>query len=230
MSQICQIESGGVPLYPPRVTPAPKPLNLPQSIIKFLRNPLLTIPECVYHEPLVCVRGPPSIVWVTDPNLVKIILIDHCDDFPQDPLLRRVLGGLFGNGILTSEGREWRWQHEAVVPVFRRNDILRYVPTMVAGAQSAIERWSVAPSGSIQAIDADMLRATYHVISSTLLSGGGLVGEIMNAGTADYMKRLSWSSAYAVLNLPLWLPRPGRRRMRIWESRLRTAVGEMICA
>ena len=91
MSKICPIDASSVPLYPPRVTPPPKPLNLPQLFIRFLRNPLLIIPEPVYHEPLVVLRGLAAIVWVTDPALVKIVL-DHSDDFPQDPLLRRVLG------------------------------------------------------------------------------------------------------------------------------------------
>ena len=225
------IDASSVPLYPPRVTPPSKPLNLPQSFVKFLRNPLLTIPESVYHEPLVVLRGPPAIVWVTDPALVKIVLVDHCDHFPQDPLLRRVLGGLFGNSILTSEGRDWRWQHQTVAPLFRHGEIVRYVPAMVAGAESAIKAWRAAPPGSTHAIDADMLRATYHVISNTLLPGSGaLIGETMKQGTADYVEGLSWSTAFAVLNLPVWLPRPGRRRMRYWETRLRAVVADMIQA
>jgi cytochrome P450 len=76
-----------------------------------------------------------------------------------------------------------------------------------------------------------MLRATYHVISNTLLpDGGGLIGETMKRGTADYVKGLSWSAAYAVLNLPVWLPQPGRRRMHFWETRLRAVVADMIRA
>ena len=133
MNRVCPIEASSVPLYPPRVMPPPKPLNLPQSFIEFLRNPLLIIPEPVYHEPLVVLRGPAAIVWVTDPTLVKIVLADRCNDFPQDPLLRRVLGGLFGKSILTSEGGDWRWQHQTVVPLFRYGEIVRYVPSMVAG-------------------------------------------------------------------------------------------------
>ena len=230
MSKICPIDASIVPLYPPRVTPPPKPLNLPQSFIKFLRNPLLTIPESVYHEPLVVLRGPAAIVWVTDPALVKIVL-DHSDDFPQDPLLRRVLGGLFGNSILTSEGRDWRWQHQMVVPLFRHAEIVRYVPSMVAGAESAIKAWSAAPPGSTHAIDADMLRATYHVISKTLLPGSApLIGETMRQGTTDYVEGIAWSIVYAVLNLPVWLPRPGCRRMRFWQTRLRALVADMIHA
>jgi cytochrome P450 len=230
MSKIYPIDARNVPLYPPRVTPPPKPLNLPRSFIEFLRNPLLTIPESVYREPLVVLRGPPAIVWVTDPALVKNVLVDHCEDFPQDPLLRRVLGGLFGNSILTSEGRDWRWQHQTVAPLFRPSEIIRYVPAMAAGAESAIKGWSAVPPGSIHPIDADMLRATYHVLSSTLLPDGGLIAETMKRGTADYMKGIAWSTAYAVLNLPVWLPRPGRRRMRFWETRLRAVVADVIHA
>src|SRR3954451_6479774 len=168
MSEICPIAASDVPLYPPRVMPPPKPLHLPESFVKFLRNPLLTIPEAVYHEPLVVLRGPPAIVWVTDPALVKIVLVDQCDDFPQDPLLRRVLGGLFGNSILTSEGRDWRWQHQTVAPLFRPGEILRYLPYMIAGAEAAIKGWRAAPPNSIHSIDTDMVDATYAVISNTL--------------------------------------------------------------
>jgi cytochrome P450 len=74
-----------------------------------------------------------------------------------------------------------------------------------------------------------MLRATYHVICNTLLPGGGaFIGETMKQGTSDYVEGISWSTAYAVLNLPVWLPRPGRRRMRFWETRLRAVVADTI--
>src|SRR5665648_247000 len=153
MNKIDTVYASGVPLYPPRVTPPSKPLNLPQSFIKFLSNPLLAIPESVYYEPLVLLRGPPAIAWVTAPALIKTVLLDRCDDFPQDPLLRRVLGRLFGNSILTSEGRDWHWQHQTVAPLFRHGEVLRYVEAMVAGAESAIKAWSAAPPGSTHAID-----------------------------------------------------------------------------
>src|SRR6516165_11382803 len=115
MNKSDPVYASRVPLYPPRVTPPPKPLNLPQSFIKFLSNPLLAIPEPVYHEPLVVLRGPPAIAWVTDPALVKIVLLDRCDDFPQDPLLRRVLGPYLATvssrrRAVTGAGSTRRWR------------------------------------------------------------------------------------------------------------------------
>ena len=229
MSRTDSTRASSAPLYPPRVRPPRKPPNLLQLIARSFSNPLLAIPECVYHEPLVVVRGPPAVVWVTEPALVKTVLVDRREDFPQDPLLRRVLGGLFGNSILTSEGRDWRWQHQTVAPLFRPGEILRYVPAMVAGAEAAIKGWRAAPPNAIHAIDNDMVDATYEVISNTLLGGGSaLVGQTMKQGTVDYVAGIPWSIAFAALNLPVWLPRPGRRRMRVWESRLRGAVTDMI--
>src|SRR5258708_6185085 len=169
MSRTDSAEATSAPLYPPRVTPPRKPPNLLQLFARSFSNPLLAIPERVYCEPLVAVRGPPAIVWVTEPALVKIVLVDRRDDFPQDPLLQRVLGGLFGNSILTSEGRDWRWQHQTVTPLFRHGEILRYLPAMVAAAETAIERWRAAPPGSIHAIDKEMVDATYEAIANTLL-------------------------------------------------------------
>ena len=96
MSKTDSMDASSAPFYPPRVSPPPKSLSLLQSFTRFFSDPLMTIPECVYHEPLVVMRGPLAIVWVTGPALVKIVLVDRRDDFPQDPLLRRVLGGLFG--------------------------------------------------------------------------------------------------------------------------------------
>ena len=70
-----------------------------------------------------------------------------------------------------------------------------------------------------------MVNATYEVISNTLLgSGSAAVGETMKRATAQYVAGIPWSVAYAALNLPAWLPRPGRRGMRMWESRLRAPL------
>jgi cytochrome P450 len=131
--------------------------------------------------------------------------------------LRRVLGGLFGNSILTSEGRDWRWQHQIAAPLFRHDEIVRYLPAMVAGAESAIKSWSAAPPGSTHAIDADMLNATYDAISNILLPGSALIGETMKRGTADYVKG-SLVDRLCGAQLASLAAAPGRRRMRFGRS------------
>ena len=42
-------------LYPPTVEPPPRPLPLRRFLSAFVRNPLSSLPQPVYEEPIVCV-------------------------------------------------------------------------------------------------------------------------------------------------------------------------------
>jgi cytochrome P450 len=219
-------------LYPPKVTPPRRPLSLPQFLVNFIRNPLRVLPEAVYHEPIVRYRaGPNTIAWVTDPNLVKAVLLDNREDFPKTPLERRVLGPLLGNGVLTSDGVNWRWQRQTVAPLFRHSDLLSTVPSMVAAADAVIGEWRRCTPGDSQRIDQAMARATFRVISETLLPGGeAYVIPAIERANADYLMPVSWAIAYAILRLPKWLPHPGKRAMRRAEQALRSSLAELVQA
>jgi cytochrome P450 len=219
------------PWLPPHVSPARKPMSFLRTVRTFIRNPLETIPEAAYHEPILLVDGLRKIVWVADPELVKAVLLDRREEFPKDPLARRVLGPLVGNGVLIAEGKEWKWQRQTVAPLFRHAELLDYVPAMNAGAEWMLDSWRAAGPGSTHLIDQDMGRATYHVISNTILAGGGeQVGAILAEDGPRYGRGLQWSLAYAAMGAPEWLPRPLRPAMRRQEARLRGAVGELIRA
>jgi cytochrome P450 len=217
-------------LYPPKVTPPPQPLSLPKFLVRFISNPLGVLPEAVYHEPIFQYRlGPNTITWVTDPDLIKAILLDRREQFPKTPLERRALGPLFGNGILTSDGGDWRWQRQTVAPLFRHADLLGYVPSMVAAAEATIAEWRQSVPGATKRIDQGMVRATFRVISETLLPGGDAhVGPAIERANADYLLPISWTLAYALLGLPKWLPHPGKKAMRRAEQALRSAVADLV--
>jgi cytochrome P450 len=196
---------------------------------RFMRNPLLCIPREVYEKPIVFVPGPPPRAYVCDPELVKTVLLDRREVFPKTAVLRRVLGPLLGNGILLSEGDEWRWQRQTVAPLFRHSDILDYVPAMAAAAERQIEVWRAAGPNVTHMVDRDMSRTTYEIISRTMLAGGGdVIGAAMGEDRDGYLGGLPWLIAYAVLGIPDWMPRPRKTVMRRRESRLRSAVREVV--
>jgi cytochrome P450 len=204
-------------------------MSLPRFLATFVRNPLRVLPEDVYHEPIVQYRS--AVTWVTDPDLIKRVLLDGRESFAKTPLEKRVLGPLLGNGILTSDGSDWRWQRQTAAPLFRHGDVLRYVPTMVVAAETAIADWSASPPGTTHRIDEDMAGATFQVISDTMLPGGDThVGSILERANMDYLAPISWPIAYGVLRLPAWLPYPGRFAMRRAEKRMRGAVADLVRA
>jgi cytochrome P450 len=220
------------PFYPSTVKAPSDPLKLFPFLLKFISNPLLVIPEAVYREKIVQYgRRVGRVAWVIDPALIKDVLIDRSDLFPITPLQKRVLGPLGGKGVLTSEGAEWRWQRQMAAPLFRHAELLRYVPAMSSAAEAMLATWSGDASGGYRAIDRDMTRLTFRVISHTMLPGGDdHIGAAIERASGDYFGPISWSFVYRFFRLPSWVPHPGRRRMLRAGKFLRTSVAELIAA
>jgi cytochrome P450 len=215
------------PLYPPRVVPPKQPLGLLPFVYNFIQNPLAVMPEAVYETAMVA-RERARAVWITDPDLVKAVLLDRREEFPKSPLERRVLGPLLGDGILIADGPAWRWQRQIAAPLFRHQDLIDDVPAMTRAAEATIADWRSAPAGTVHAIDLDMTRATYRVISDTLLPGDEALGEVFERQGREYLHPISWSMVYALFDVPAWLPHPGRRAMRRAEVEMRGIVAELI--
>jgi cytochrome P450 len=217
------------PFYPPRVKPSAKPLRFPFNLTKLLNNNLEVIPEQAYREPLVVAPGPPRMAFFTGSELVKTLLLTRPADFPKGRLQVEVLKPVFGNAMISSEGRDWRWQHGAAAPLFRHDELLHYGPIMSAAAEATVARWRAAPPDTVRALDEDMMRAAFHVISNTMLAGGAEdMLRAIERGHADYYRGANWWVLYTMLGLPHWLPRPGGKLMRAHEARMRAAVTELV--
>ena len=217
------------PFYPPHVKPPARPLRFPFNLIKLLGNNLEVIPEQAYREPIVVAPGPPRMAFFTGPDLVKTLLLSRHSEFPKGRVQVDVLKPIFGNAMLSSEGREWRWQRSAAAPLFRHEELLQYGPSMGMAAEAIVAKWRAAPPGTVQPIHRDMMEAAFRVISQTMLAGGA--EDMLNSiekGHADYYDGVNWWVMYTILGLPHWLPRPAGKSVRAHEARLRSVVAELV--
>lgn len=221
------------PLYPERVMPPAKPLRLPTFLATFIRNPLAALPETVYRDWIhVFEAGRATIAWITGPTLVKTVLLDEREWFVKTPVERRVLGPLLGSGVLTAEGPEWRWQRQIVAPLFRHQDLVSYVPQMVAAAEACLAGWS-RPDGreTVENIERAMARATFQVISATMLpEGEAYARSAIERAHEHFLKPITWQIAYGIMRLPGWLPHPGLTALRRAERELRESVTAIVRA
>jgi cytochrome P450 len=113
--------------------------------------------------------------------------------------------------------------------LFRHEELLRYGSVMADVAEATVATWRTAAPGAVHAVHQDMLRAAFHVISRTMLAG---VPEHMLAaiekGQVAYYTAVNWWLMYVMLGLPNWVSRPGGKSMRAHETRLRSAVAELV--
>ncbi len=212
------------PFVPPRISAPSTPLGRLAFMAAFVRNPLEAIPRAVYEQDAHPGHGR---LWVTAPSLIKTVLLDERETF-QKVAQVRLLSPLLGRGILTSEGAEWKWQRQASAPMFRQQDLLRFVPTFTKAAEQLAQRWRASGS-AVQAIDRDMTRVTFEVISATLLpSADATVAPAVEHSMGAFQRWTGWGILYATTGMPAWLPRPGMLASARAIARLRGAVHAML--
>jgi cytochrome P450 len=217
-------------LYPPTVEPASRALPLPEFLLRFVANPLSTVPRAAFEEGIVVSRlGRSVMAWVTDPALIETVLLHEAERFPKTPLEKQVFGRTLGDGLLTSQGATWRWQRRTAAPLFRPADLAGLVPAMSRAAEAQLARWRAHRAGSVQPIDRAMTETTFHVISDTMFAGSAdaEAAAILHAAETVLVS-VSWDIAAAMLHFPSWLWYPGKYRRRRAGRALRAAVAAIL--
>ena len=169
-----------LPLYPPTFAPTEQPLGRLAFLARCARNPLATIPAAAYREPSAeVVFNGIRTIWLSEPAALEDVLVTQAAQFGKTELEARLFAPVIGQGVLTADGSDWRWQRRVLAPLFRPGEVLTYVADMSTAAERQIAGWRAAcgkrggASTTItRAIDDDMTRATYDVIVRTMLYGG----------------------------------------------------------
>ena len=168
------------PLYPPTITPPIQPLPIYRFAWRFLHNPLLALPQQVYEDRFVVLKNPgaPAIAWITAPELTERVLQNKGNLFIKTPLEKRVFRRSIREGVLTSDGPEWRWQRRVIAPLFRHSELSGYVPAM---ADVSI---IVKDQGTIFLAGPPLVKAaTGEVVTAEDLGGGDVHTRL--SGVAD---------------------------------------------
>lgn len=119
------------------------------------------------------------VYFLNRPEYIEQVLVTHQRKFMKGRALQ-ANRGLFGNGLLTSEGDFWQRQRKLSQPAFHRARIQSYARTMVECTQSAIGRWR---AGEERDIHQDMMALTLDIAARTLFSVeiGEMGGRIRDA-------------------------------------------------
>jgi cytochrome P450 len=217
---------------PPKVPAGPDAPGLLRYLRTVVDNPVAGFPAAAYREPI-AVRELPvaTVAFVTGPDLVEEILVGRAADFPKSRVDDRLLRPAFGDSLLTAEGEDWRWKRRLIAPYFSPAALARSVADMVAPFLTHAADWrSRRPDAPIDVSPA-MTSATFQVIARTLFSTDDEADfAVLSAAIDAYLEPSPWVIGLASLNVPAWVPHPGRGRMRRARDRMRSMVGALVSA
>ena len=126
----------------------------------------------------------------------------------------RPLRALIGDGLLTSEGSQWRRHRRIIQPVFSRKHVAGLGPPMTAAAQRMISGWDALPDGSEVNVAAQMGALALDIVGRALF-GADLTGD------SDQMSR-AMNAGQKVAVLATFLPLPwGPRSTRLVRAAAR---------
>ena len=104
--------------------------------------------------------------FLNHPDLIESVLISQSQNFQKDKVIQNSRWFL-GQGLLTSEGPEWRRQRRLCQPAFHRDRLSSYGRTMSAYSEEMLHAWQ---DGEVRDIHQEMMRLTMRIVAKVLFS------------------------------------------------------------
>lgn len=130
---------------------------------------------------------------------------------------------MLGNGILNSEGEEWRRNRHLVQSAFHPNRIEVYARMMTTLTEEMLDIWM---DGETRAIHDEMMELTLRIVSQALF--GVDIDRYVDEIEAAVNDFLPATTSLPNLMLPENVPLSSRRRMNRTRETLDDVVGDII--
>ncbi|MEA2531097.1 MAG: hypothetical protein QOG89_2741 [Thermomicrobiales bacterium] len=163
---------------------------------------------------------------LNNPAHIEEALVVRHDALAKPPIFRRNRA-VFGRGLFTSEGEQWRRQRKLAQPAFNRSSLAAYAPVMVAAAERALPGWR---DGETYDIQREMIHVTLATVAESLFGVG--VDEYLDRISAAVGQLIGASAARlnTYFAIPEWLPTPANRRLRHGARELERVVHRLVAA
>jgi cytochrome P450 len=201
--------------HPPAPRPQPRPLG-PIGLIRTLkRNPLECWAAAHFDQPIVSGGLPIGhVLLVHAPGAIRRVLLDNAANYRKDRLQRRVLSAGLSDGLLSTEGEQWKQQRRVIAPIFARRAVMDFAPAMLAAADALIDRWSRLGDDATIDVSAEMAKITLDVVERTIFSDGfGHDAEDIRKAMATYFNTIGKISPLDILGVPDFVPRLSRLKV-----------------
>jgi len=160
------------PIVPPSPPRAPENMTTLGRLRAMRDSAISTWGQRAYEEDVI--RGRflrRSSFILNTPEAIRHVLVDNRENYSRTAAGFKVLRPLVGEGLLTSEGRTWKYQRRTLSPAFTPRAVSTLVPHMIAVVDETIEKLRTAAGGAVDLRDT-MQRMTLEIAGRTMFSFG----------------------------------------------------------
>lgn len=205
----------------PQYPPTPSGLPVLGHALDFARDPFeftyRAIDECgdIYR----LVLPTTEICVMAHPDYFRQVLVTDVDTFGKTDDFQTA----FGEGVLATDGQQWRRQRNILQPLFHRDRVTGYGDYMVTATQRRLDTWT---PGEVRDLESEMQNLTLEILFATLFGRELAPGENDDLRTASEGLN-KWFAPTSWL-LPNWVPTPARREFSDAKERLRTEIQRLL--
>jgi cytochrome P450 len=169
-----------------------------------------------------------TIVVAHHPSDVHTVLAQTERTFTKDTIAFRVMAEMFGNGLLTTEGSEWKRQRRTVQPLFTPRRVDGYTALMAEEAERVTA--SAPTDGRIVDAHLLMMQYTLRVVGRALFgdvdsfeSIVDILDELVPEVSAVTRRRM-----FRPIQVPIDRPGPGNRYARRLHQRQYAVIDDIL--
>lgn len=213
---------------PDRRPPGPPRSAAPGLLVKMTRNRLTTIHGALarYGDAVRLPLGPMTLYVFNHPDHAKHVLTDNAENYHKGIGMvhaRRAIG----DGLLTSEGEQWREQRRAIQPAFQAKRLAAQADAIVEEAGRLVERFRAHEGKGPLDIRREMTALTLGVLGRTLLDTD--LGAFGGLGSSfEAVQNQAMFELMTLSMVPMWLPLPGQLRFRRAHDELEEVVRRLV--
>lgn len=159
---------------------------------------------------------PSHAVVVTDPELMRDLLVTHHDALVRWERARNVFAQVHGNSVLVAEGETWRTKRHAMQPSFSPKAVQVFLPTIADTVAQTLAHWPARDSH--WSIESELTSLTMDVIMRMTFSSGvgsdaRIAEEAIRVTSVAVNKEFFWP-----VRSPDWVP---------WKREKRRAIADL---
>ena len=168
----------------------------------------------------------PMFAFAAAPDPIRQVLTDTSTFVKSSPVYEQI-AGVLGNGLLTSEGDEWKAQRRTLQPLFTRRRVAAYGDAFVSAMSSVVDTW---PRDGVIDLDTQMQTAGLRSVSVTLF-GTDVTDQVAPIVQAtDAVSAAVVRRGTSPLPVPAWIPTRDNRTIADATADLRRRFDDLIAA